>query len=34
MPKKRCQPDEIIGKLCHADVLLGQGKKVAEAVKA
>ena len=34
MPKKRCQPKEIIGKARHADVLLGQGKKVAEVVKA
>ena len=34
MPKKRFQPEEIIGKLRHADVLLGQGKKVAEVVNA
>jgi putative transposase len=34
MPKKRFQPEEIIGKLRHADVLLGQGKKIAEVVKA
>jgi len=34
MPKKRFTPEEIIGKLRHADVLLGQGKKVAEVVKA
>ena len=34
MPTKRCQREEIIGKLRHADVLLGQGKKVAEVVKA
>ncbi len=34
MPKKRFQPEEIIGKLRHADVLLGQGKKLAELVKA
>jgi putative transposase len=34
MPKKRFQPEEIIGKRRHADVLLGQGKKVAEIVKA
>ena len=33
MSKKRFQPEEIIGKLRHADVLLGQGKKVAEIVK-
>ncbi len=34
MPKKRFQPEQIIGKLRHADVLHGQGKKVAEVVKA
>ncbi len=34
MRKKRFQPEEIIGKLRHADVLLGQGKKLAEVVKA
>jgi putative transposase len=34
MPKKRFQPEEVIGKLRHADVLLGQGKKIAEVVKA
>jgi len=34
MPKKRVQPEEITGKLRHADVLLGQGKRVAEVVKA
>jgi len=34
MRKKRFQPEEIIGKLRYADVLLGQGKMVAEAVKA
>ncbi len=33
MPKKRFQPEEVIGKLRHADVLLGQGKKIAEVVK-
>jgi len=33
MPKRRFQPEEIIGKLRHADVLLGQGKRVAEVVK-
>jgi hypothetical protein len=33
MRKKRFQPEEIIGKLRHADVLLGQGKKLAEVVK-
>jgi hypothetical protein len=34
MPKKRFQPEEIIRKLRQADVLLGQGKKLAEVVKA
>ena len=34
MPKKRSQPEEIIGTLRHADVLLGQGTKIAEVVKA
>jgi putative transposase len=34
MPKKRFQPEDIIGKLRHADVLLGQGKKLAEVIKA
>jgi len=34
MSKKRFQPEEIIGKLRHADVLLGQGKRVADVVKA
>ena len=33
MPKKRFQPEEIIGKLRHSDVLLGQGEKIAEVVK-
>ena len=33
MAKKGFQPEEIINKLRHADVLLGQGKKVAEIVK-
>ena len=33
MPKKRFRPEEIIGKLRHADVLLGQGKRIAEIVK-
>ena len=34
MPRKGFRPEEIIAKLREADVLLGQGKKVAEAVKA
>jgi len=29
MPKKRFQPEEIIGKLRHADVLLGLGMSCA-----
>lgn len=32
MPKKWFQPEEIIGKLCHADGLLGRGKKIVEVV--
>jgi putative transposase len=34
MPMKRFTPEQIIGKLRHADVLLGQGKKGAEVGKA
>jgi len=34
MPQKRCRPEEIIAKLRQADVLLGEGKKVPEVVKA
>jgi len=34
MPQKRCRPEEIIAKLRDAEVLLGQGKKVREVVKA
>ena len=34
MPRKGFRPGEIIAKLREADVLLGQGKKVAEVVKA
>ena len=33
MPQKRFTPEEIIHKRRHADVLLGQGKKVAEVVR-
>jgi len=29
MPAKRFQPEEVIGTLRHADVLLGRGTKVA-----
>ncbi len=34
MPRKRFRPEEIIAKLREADVLLGQGTKVAEVVRA
>jgi hypothetical protein len=34
MPRRRLRPEEIIAKLREADVLLGQGKRVAEVVKA
>ncbi len=34
MPQRRYRPEEIIAKLREADVLLGQGRKVAEVVKA
>jgi putative transposase len=34
MPQKRYRPEEIIAKLREAEVLIGQGKKVPEAVKA
>jgi putative transposase len=33
MPQKRYRPEEIIGKLREAEVLLGQGRKVPEVVK-
>ena len=33
MPKKRYRPEEIIGKLREADVLISQGKKVVEVIK-
>jgi transposase-like protein len=33
MPKQNYRPEEIITKLREADVLLSQGKKVAEAIK-
>ena len=32
MSKKRFELEEIIGKLRHANVLLGQGKKVATPI--
>lgn len=34
MPQKRYRPEEIIAKLREAEVLLGQGNKVAEVVKS
>ena len=34
MPRKGFRPEEIIAKLRGADVLLGQGKRVAEVVEA
>jgi putative transposase len=34
MSQKRNRPEEIIAKLREAEVLLGQGQKVPEAVKA
>ena len=34
MPRKSFRPEEIIAKLREADVLLGQGKKVAKVVQA
>jgi len=33
MAKKRFRPEEIIGKLREADVLLSQGKKVVDVIK-
>ncbi len=34
MRRKRFRPEEIIARLREADVLLGQGERVAEVVKA
>ncbi|HEX6014468.1 MAG TPA: hypothetical protein VFY87_22265 [Geminicoccaceae bacterium] len=34
MARKGFRPEEVIAKLREADVLLGQGKKVAEVVKS
>jgi len=34
MPKKRYRPEEIIAKLREADVLISQGKKVVDVIKA
>jgi hypothetical protein len=33
MPKKGSRPEEIIGMLCRADVLLDKEKKTAEVIK-
>jgi putative transposase len=33
MPKKRHRPEEIIGKMREAEVLLGEGKKLPEVAK-
>ena len=34
MPTKRRKPEEVVAKLRQVDVLLGQGKTVADAVRA
>jgi putative transposase len=34
MPKKRHKPEEIVAKLRQVDVLVSQGKPVAEAVRS
>ena len=34
MPRKTYRPEEIIAKLREAEVLLGQGKKIPEVIKA
>ena len=34
MSRKRPKPEEIVAKLRHADVLVGQGQSVAEAIRA
>ena len=34
MPRKRHQPEEIVAKLRQADVLISQGKPVAEAIRS
>ena len=34
MLRKRHKPEEIVGKLRQVDVLTGQGRPVAEAVRA
>lgn len=34
MAKKRYRPEEIISKLREADILIGQGRTVAQAIKS
>ena len=34
MPRKKHEPEEIVAKLRHVDVLLSQGRSVGEAVRA
>jgi len=34
MPRKRHKPEEIVAKLRQVDVLVGQGKPVADAIRA
>jgi putative transposase len=34
MSKKRYRPEEILGKLREADVLISQGKKVVDVIRA
>ena len=34
MPRKRHEPDEIVAKLRQFDVLVSQGKTVADAIRA
>jgi hypothetical protein len=34
LPRKTYRPEEVIAKLREAEVLLGQGKRVSEVVKA
>lgn len=33
MPAKKRKPEEIIGKLCEVEIMLGQGGKTAEAYR-
>ena len=34
MPQKKHKPEEIVPKLCRVDVLISQGRSVAEAVRS